>query len=595
MKTTIFVGGDVLKNKAFKHILSIGFEIETVQLIKLTKITLQPSGTTILLNTDSSQKDIDSISNGTNTGEDSELRRQETFKLNIGKDASFHITNDMSTTPFTKRLSHKCHGSSNHKNKLYKFVMDGQDKSYDIHFLMEEANMGCSIFSDVEWVATYYKPKLHSNVIMETFSNTIKTLLTHLDALKPTPGEFILKSDSSEIEDENIGKYNLYHMSDSNLYYLKTNDGGIDTIYTTIQMTFSAHVSNIFFIMKQLTEDTIQLYPALTEMTKINLSALNNIQSCVEHLIKGYNEKASSLGFKIPTTNKSARDKLLIREIYNYISLILYKLYVYYNKYRPRKINDYFKNTLSLNVRHSNYDLYIELKRRLSILFDVKLFGKSETEKNEILSDIIKSIFIQETILLKYLLLQPDFVRKNGFNNKGRLDENNRNYGDPYYSLVSYFDFFENPTSVNRDGKELIYTSDWFEYKQIDSNSTRMDIKKNVVLIEFRSFPKMIYNAIASILNENERAEMDKLGKFGVLSVKTLKQFIERYSHIHRLKDIKVSAPVTKSITKEKMFVKTISNTRRKYTSTNKSKTRKYTSNNKSKTRKFSRHNIENP
>ena len=77
-------------------------------------------------------------------------------------------------------------------------------------------------------------------------------------------------------------------------------------------------------------------------------------------------------------------------------------------------------------------------------------------------------------------------------------------------------------------------------------------------------------------------------------------------SNIKRLKDIKVSAPVTKSITKEKMFVKTISNTRRKYTSTNKSKTRKYTStnksktrkytsNNKSKTRKFSRHNIENP
>lgn len=586
MKTTIFVGGDVLRNKAFKHILSIGFEIETVQLIKLTKITLPSSGATILLNTDSSQKEIDSISNGTNTGENSELRRQETFKLNIGKDASFHITNDMSATPFTKRLLHKCHGSSNHKNKLYKFVIDDQPESYDIHFLMDEANMGCSIFSDVEWVATYYKPNLHSNVIMETFSNAIKTLLTHLDALKPTPGEFILKGDSSEIEDEdeNIGKYNLYHMSDSNLYYLKTNDGGIDTIYTTIQMTFSAHVSNIFFIMKQLTEDTIQLYPTLTEMTKINVSALNNIQSCVEHLIKGYNEKASSTGFKIPTTNKSARDKLLIREIYNYISLILYKLYVYYNKYRPRKIKDYFKNTLSLNVRHSNYDLYVELKRRLSILFDVNLFGKSGPEKNEILSDIIKSIFIQEPILLEYLLLQPDFVRKNGFNNKRRLDEDDRNYGDPYYSLVSYFDFFENPTSVNHDGKELIYTSDWFEYKQIDSNSTRMDIKKNVVLIEFRSFPKMIYNAIASILNDDERAEMDKLGKVGVLSVKTLKQFIKRYSHIHRLKDVKVPTPVTSRTIKEKMLVKTVSNNRRKYTSTNKSKTHKNT-----------RHNIEKP
>ena len=34
-----FIGGDLFRNKAFKHILSIGYELETSALIKFTEIS----------------------------------------------------------------------------------------------------------------------------------------------------------------------------------------------------------------------------------------------------------------------------------------------------------------------------------------------------------------------------------------------------------------------------------------------------------------------------------------------------------------------------------------------------------------------------
>jgi len=39
MSRTNFSGGDIIKNQAFKYILSIGYELETNNLIKLTEIT----------------------------------------------------------------------------------------------------------------------------------------------------------------------------------------------------------------------------------------------------------------------------------------------------------------------------------------------------------------------------------------------------------------------------------------------------------------------------------------------------------------------------------------------------------------------------
>lgn len=181
---------------------------------------------------------------------------------------------------------------------------------------------------------------------------------------------------------------------------MKTTPGELDTAYTTIQMTFSAHVANIFFIMKKLTEDNSHTYDCLTQLCALRIDELNDIEKCTKHLIAEYNAKATDYKIIViaEKTKILARDKLLIREIYNYIALILYKIYMYYNTYYPlpeeTKADKYFKSYLPLNARHSNYQLYVELKRCLRILFDVKLFGKSPAEQDKILANIIKTLFV---------------------------------------------------------------------------------------------------------------------------------------------------------------------------------------------------------
>ena len=577
-----FIGGDLFRNKAFKHILSIGYELETSALIKFTEISADlATGEPIhmLLNTDSSQRDINEILENTDeedadfTDKEYVYRREEMLFLDVGKpDVSFHITNDMAESLFLRKLQNICEEMPsvqsprsfksksnrekspkstmdekrmNYKNQLYKYKIDG-GPTYDINFLQGPENADCATFSDVEWVATYYKPKLHANIVLETFTDTVKILLKHLHSLQLKKGKFI----ASNTETGNIAVENtqLYHSPKTNLYYMKTTPGKLDTAYTTIQMTFSAHVANIFFIMKKLTEDNSHSYECLTKLCAFRIDELNTIEKCTKHLVAEYNAKATDYKIVViaEKTKISARDKLLIREIYNYIALILYKIYMYYNTYYPlpeeTKATKYFKSYLPLNARHSNYQLYVELKRCLRILFDVKLFGKSTAEQNKILARIIKTLFVQPAVLVKYLLKDQNekLVRKNAFNLKNRLEKTDvKNYGNPHYSLASYFDFFEDPIE-NEDSDATKH--DWFEYKGIDANSTKMKIKDNIILVEFRQFPRLLMNYVASVLDEEDRAEITKIA--GPLQFKILEKFIRKYDRSRKLKTTDFSKPI---------------------------------------------------
>jgi len=578
-----FKGGDIFRNKAFKHILSIGYELETSALIKLTKINADlETGEPIhmLLNTDSSQRDINEILENTDeenadfTDKEYVYRREEMLFLDVGKkDVSFHITNDMAESLFLRKLQNICEEMPsiqsprsfkspsslrstsnkeqrdekrmNYKNQLYKYKIDG-GPTYDINFLQGPENASCATFSDVEWVATYYKPKLHANIVLETFTDTVKILLKHLHSLQLKKGKFIANNtESGNVEVENT---KLYNLPKTNLYYMKTTPGELDTAYTTIQMTFSAHVANIFFIMKKLTEDNSHSYECLTKLCALRVQELNAIEKCTKHLVTEYNAKATDYKIVViaEKTKILARDKLLIREIYNYIALILYKIYMYYNTYYPlpeeTKADKYFKSYLPLNARHSNYQLYVELKRCLRILFDVKLFGKSQEEQNKILANIIKTLFVQHTVLVKYLLKDQNekLVRKNAFNLKNHLEKTDiKNYGNPHYSLASYFDFFEDPI-YNKDSYEQ--THDWFEYKGIDANSTKMKIKDNIILVEFRQFPRLLMNYVASVLDEEDRAKITQIA--GPLTFKILEKFIRKYDRARKLKTADFSKPI---------------------------------------------------
>lgn len=568
----MFNGGDIIKNKAFKHILSIGYELETNNLIKLTRINKEfnsKTPTNILLNTDSSQREINEILENmyNETEEDYDdreyaYRREEKLVLDVDKeDVSFHITNDMAKSPFIKRLDSICTNIpkdevsiarldetlAKYKDRLYKYKAD-DGTTYKINFLHGPENADCATFSDVEWVVTHYKPKLHSNVVLETFTDTIKYLLKHLSSLKSKYGEFIMNDEKSG-DVVVLKRAGLYSMPKTNLRYFKPTAGGLESVLITIQMTFSAHVSNIFYVMKKLTEDNLKSYTCLTRMCEDRLQQLISVEMCVKQLVKKYNEKESK--YKLSLTGKNARDKLLIRNIYNYMALMLYKLYIYYNVYyslsSDTKSDKYFKNYLAMNARHNNYQLYVELKRCLRVLLDVQLFGKTKSEENKTLATIIKELFINHGILVEYLLKDKNekLIRKNAFNLKNVLEKTDtKHYGDPHYSLVSYFDFFENP--INED------MPDWFEHAQIDTNSTKMSIKDDVILVEFRAFPRMLSNYISSVLDEDDRDEMNRQ-VLGLLSIETLEKFIHKYNKARNLKGeiVSVKHVLTKSPSKK--------------------------------------------
>ena len=103
------IGGDVDENRAFKHILSIGYEIETGNLVKLTELdTNYKTGKEekILLNTDTTTANMDRLKDiAENEDNYSFLERQEEkLGLDMEDNATFYITNDMAETKLVLQL-----------------------------------------------------------------------------------------------------------------------------------------------------------------------------------------------------------------------------------------------------------------------------------------------------------------------------------------------------------------------------------------------------------------------------------------------------------------------------------------------------------
>ena len=226
-----------------------------------------------------------------------------------------------------------------------------------------------------------------------------------------------------------------------------------------------------------------------------------------------------------------------------YIFLILFKLQRYFNAYltdekvkKKLKTAKYLKDTLFFNSRHVNYDIYKALKELVKTYF--KQSNKNLT--NSELASIIQKLIIQQPILNKYLLEDIKNVRINAFSITNKLDKKNKSYGDPHQSLVSYFDFFEDPvleTERRNDKDEFFH--DWLQYEGIDVYSSTTDITNDIVLTEVRTFARLIGSYIYSIgdaeLKENmtngicNRLRRHYQPDLGAFSVLVLKQFVKLY------------------------------------------------------------------
>jgi len=586
------LGGDIHKHNVFKHIISVGYELETSSLSKLTLVYPKTGmdENPFLMNTDTARKDLDILQkkNGEEDGEEFELddkwalRQEEDMEINaydrykkVDKNVSFLITNDIVESPFVKFLGRTCAKieeeqaffSENFvktelKNKMYKF-QETNGKKYDIQFVFHDDEVPCGVFSDVEWILTYYKPPRARNILIDTFANVVLNLLYHLRDLELIPGSIRINTcagSSPQIKEPDIPfigvggdsirseskrseskksemeiceivakkpeKRILFHKPGTNLYYLQSHyfekEMTIKDACITPQMTFSAHISNVVPIMKALVKDTIRSIPTSMEILDERFKTLNHIDFCVELLLKGYNETETT--YKIIN---SSGDKTIYKSIRAYMFLILYKLFLFYNIYLQKKDTKYFKDALFFNSRHSNYILYQSLKEKIRIYFfggfgGVGGFGGEEGQESEegeedseedrieqTCIDIIQRLFVQKSILEKHLIEDIKFVRKNAFSIYNRIGKGSSSYGNPANSLISYFDFFENPyeyKNVDIEG-EIIY-HDWLEYKRIDAFSSKMDLKSDIVLIEFRAFTRVLSSYIYSILDTENKKKM---------------------------------------------------------------------------------------
>jgi hypothetical protein len=568
-KTKKIYGGDIYsENNILRNILSIGYELETQNLSKFTLTTNSDGEENVLLNTNAVAKDYEKLkANEEDTEELFEIdcyttsslnkyamsKSKKKPKLSVNKNTVFLVANDMASSPFSKYLNSYCNLNTKtttpdddsddsedeliDKDELYTFeTVEG-----DTYYLNFDINpkQDCGLFADVEWIMTYYEPKRSKNIIIDTFVNVIKNLLYHLNSLEKTSGKLIMHFDENDTEIMERPEFRtLYHLPDTNLYYMETilsNEKlDLDDICLVPQMTFSCKIKDVVDIFKELIKDDIKLIKNYAIISEARLKLVGHLETCINKLFAQYNKSVKS--YKIV----ESKNKPLVKEMKGCLFLILFKLNRYYNAFltdekvkKKLKTSKYLKDTLFFNSRHTNYDLYKELKTLINAYF-------SNALSNEEVVTIIQHLVIQQEILNDYLLEDKKNVRVNAFSIKNKLEIGNKSYGNPHYSLVSYFDFFENPikeTERRNDKDELFH--DWLQYEGIDIYSSTTDLKNKIVLTEIRTFPRLLGSYMYSIADETLKNNMtngicNRLRKYyqpdlGAFSILALKQFVELY------------------------------------------------------------------
>jgi len=567
---SLFYGGDIHENGALRHILSIGYELETSGITKLTKTNIleidrpKQKGVkrTVLFNTDSSTKTINLFKSPDfePDEDDQEMinRLEETFEdpkvlqtTRAGDKTHFYITNDLGDTSLGTVLALECTKNEDkfQKNQLYRFRSEDKKHEFPIQFVYHTESE-CGSFSNVEWHFTFLQPEQSNNIILITLMKLAEILIRHLKGMKKIQGNLLLKTgDDTEKIVGKPNKRSLFHKRGTNVYYMQTHyfenissknnvdydrerEITLEDVCSTPQMTFSCKIQHAFPIMKALVSDTLNSIPQSHNALAIRENIVIEVEKCVVKLVTAFLRKHG--------ITKSDENKTHIKALANYAGLIFYKLYIYYNNYLTTNKADrkYFKNSLSFNSRHSNYELYMHLKTTIAAIFSLDPNDKDSAKK---VSELIADLFVQDEILKEFIV--PEAIRKGVFSTRNTLDIKNKNYGDPAYSLVSYFDFFEQPvtTDDNLDIDDNIVTYDWMEYKKLDGLSARLPLKDDVVLIECRFFNRLLSVYMYSIDDPELKKQMSEgicneldiifkpsLGKFSVRNLKLLLKYLRK-------------------------------------------------------------------
>ena len=528
-------GGDVRGKDIFHHIKSIGYELETTRLAKFTLLPGNDSEPEKLLHTDLGTNDL-AMLKGLPA---SDIRTKELMVLPTEEEDgfSFLVTNDMAETKFTQHLQSICEEpleaavatetadiededekeehatfvAEEYKNSLYTFNANA-GKIYPIQFLYNEIRH-CGLFSDVEWVGTFLRPKKSENIILDTFTKLLSRLFQHLDTLEPIPGTLNLhfsKNDHDVVLHPKIRR--LFRSPGTSLHYLQTTyrEGDAkdnnDLLLLKPQMTFSCPAMFLIPVLEEMIKPASQG----THVSKV----LNYLATFVEVMGTAVEELCETDAW--PESKKMTGKTLATFQ--GYLWLFLFKIFRYYG-YAGKKDKQapYFKNTLFFNSRHGNAQLYTAMKKLLA-----KQLNKGEDDSETI--ETLQKIILQPSILNKILEIIPKAKqRKNMFIFRFYLDSEHKDYGDPSYSLKSYLQFFE--TSKKSTVPNVDPNTDWLYHSRVDIFSSQMEIVDHLVLIEVRCFLELVVDAFSDVLFPEGNAE-----KIGSLTIGELKQCVATYN-----------------------------------------------------------------
>jgi hypothetical protein len=524
MVTTRVLGGDIHRKDIFNRIKSIGYELETTRLAKLTLLPANGPNPDTLMHTDLNANDLAMISS---LDEDDILTKERmTLPAMAGDDFSFVVTNDMAETDFTRHLQKMCEEpleaavaieiadlddeeeeekeariamvTEDYKNSLYTFHPNAGGV-YPIRFIYKDPRH-CGLFSDVEWVGTFLTPAKSKNIILDTFFQLLRRLFQHLDELEPIPGT--LKVNFSD-EDKEVVQHPktriLFRSPGTSLHYLQTHyrEGEMNDSNDVLlkpQMTFSCPVVYLIDVLVEMVRPASE-GTHVSDILKHLVSFVGVMKSAVQELCAA--ETLPGLPDFTPLKGKT------LAAFQGYLWLFLFKVFRYYG-YAGKGDNQaaYFKNTLFFNSRHGNAQLYHAMKALLA-----KHMGRAEDDLQTI--ETLQKIILNPAVLNRILSEIPQPKQRKGMflftDEEYDLKKDHHRYGDPSFSLKSYLQFFEDPKDDS--DPDVTYTDDmkfkmrdWLYYSKNDVFSTQMEIVDGLVLVEVRCFLELIVDAFSGVL-----------------------------------------------------------------------------------------------
>jgi len=409
----------------------------------------------------------------------------------------FQVTNDIGDVEFAKMLKTRCKSLTIPKNDMYIFKANG-GKTYDIKFTRGLPD--CPTVSGVEYVVTYYNPKRdNSNVIVDTFIDACSRIIDHLADMKKVSGELMISKNNEKSEYETIGHLkthrHMYNKEGTNLYYMDSYDDEesdewvtkrqtLNDVMFTMQMTFRCHAYDAIDIMKQILKQN----PANARHARAFIREQKDELLCLEILEGMVNQLF--VRFDVANNTNIMDNTNTSKTLKTYVFMILYKIYYYvagHAKILYDRDGTYLKDYLSFASRHSNHELYERVKHILNKKFKV-------TDKKKILK-----LFYQPDILNPvYEDLEPDdkdldeegnFLYGDPLNDV--LEKTDANYGNPMYSMGSYFKHIEENDV------------DWFHEAKLDIYSTTFGLTNDNIMFECRHFANEILVYLRNQVDKN--------------------------------------------------------------------------------------------